>query len=164
MPGSFHVARVFAVFCSPALPFSLSCQCRGEHWVASIVSVPWLVLEKGDILMVADLQPLLSMPKSQKWGYRERRSTALEQIQFIPQQLRVPVLSYISVLSCSLLPRGEHPPRWLSTIVMSTTPNLNPQSNLCFHLKTHIFNCLSGISNSVQERRREAFRAGFPIQ
>lgn len=34
MPGSFHVARLFAAFCSPALPFSLSCQRRGEHWVA----------------------------------------------------------------------------------------------------------------------------------
>lgn len=34
MPDSFHVAKLFAAFCSPTLPFFLSCQHRGENWVA----------------------------------------------------------------------------------------------------------------------------------
>lgn len=51
---------------------------------------------------------------------------------------------------CPHLPRGVHLFWWLNAISMLKTPI--SIFSLCFRLKTLIFNCLSDVSNSIQDR------------
>lgn len=130
MPDSFHVAKLFAAFCSPTLPFSLSCQRRGENWVALPSFCPWLVPEKGDFLrmhcgMIADLQLLLFLPKGQKWGVQREEEYCLRANPVLSTTTQRSSSQLYPALSCLLLRRGEHLPRRLSAIVMSITPGPN---------------------------------------
>lgn len=115
------MASFLTGFCSPDLdltsyPFLPSLAKLGEsNGKPSSVSVSWWVLGNGDILrmrrrVAVALQVLLSMPKGHKGGAQRQEAYCLGANSARSKPLQAPVLSYILVLLCLLLPRGAvHP-------------------------------------------------------
>lgn len=95
-----------------------------------IVSFSWLILGNRNNPTWLQIAIFFLCLRVRSGGHRERRNTALEPIRFIQQPLRAPAPKYIPVLLCLLLPRGVHPPQWLSVISMLRIPMLRKSKSL----------------------------------